>query len=120
MSHFADLLKTATSKFASALKEAKIDPARVISKSHDIESLRPEDRTIKAAKRSASGKDDDAAKAVRAKKPRSGRPVTPRVLTAAIMGDKKVSGPAKHRLLRAVNAVRVQKKLAETDLKTLF
>ena len=74
MSNLADLLKTADSKFATALKEAKIAPERLISKSHEIESLRPEDRAIKAAKRSASGKDDDAAKAARAKKPRSGPP----------------------------------------------
>ena len=120
MSHLADLLKTANSKFATALKEAKIDPARVIAKSHDLESLRPEDRTIRRAKKVSAGKDDEAAKAARTKKPRSGRPVTERVITAAIKGAKTVSGPAKHRLLRAVNAVRVQKKLAEMDLRSLF
>lgn len=120
MSHHADLLKTASSKFATALREAKINPARVISKSHELESLRPEDRAIRAAKKSAIGKDDEAAKIARTKKPRSGRPVTDRVVTAAILGDKGISGPARHRLLRAVNAVLVQKKLAETDLRTLF
>lgn len=120
MSNLADLLKTATSKFAASLKEAKINPERVISKSHDLESLRPEDRAIRHAKKASTGKDDEAAKAARLKKPRSGRPVTERVLTAAIKGDKTISGPAKHRLVRAVNAVRAQKKLAETDLRSLF
>ena len=119
MSHLAELLKTNTSKFAGFLKDSKIDPARVIVASHDIESLRPEDRSIKRLKKAAVGKDDDAAKAARLKKPRSGRPVTDRLIRAAIAGQT-VSGPAKHRLLRAVNAVRVQKKQAETDLRTLF
>jgi hypothetical protein len=120
MSHLADLLKNANSKLATSLKEAKIDPARVIAKSHEIEALQPEDRAIKRAKKAAAGKDDDAAKAARAKKPRSGRPVTERVLSAAIHGDKTVSGPAKNRILRAVNAVREQKKLQKVELKAIF
>jgi hypothetical protein len=120
MSHFADLLKTANSKLAASLKEAKIDPARVIAKSHEIESLKHEDRAIKRAKKAAAGKDDDAAKAARAKKPRSGRAVTERAMTAALKGEKSVSGPAKNRILRAVNAVREQKKLAKVELKAIF
>ncbi len=120
MSQLADLLKNANSKFATALKDAKIDPARVVAKSHEIESLRPEDRATKRAKKAAAGKEDDAAKAARAKKPRSGRPITDRMIAAAIHGDKTISGPAKTRLLRAVNAVRTQKKLEEVNLKALF
>jgi hypothetical protein len=120
MSHFADLLKTANSKLATSLKEAKIDPARVIAKSHEIEALKPEDRVIKRAKKVAAGKDDDASKAARTKKPRSGRPLTDRVMTAALKGEKTVSGPAKNRILRAVNAVREQKKLAKVELKAIF
>lgn len=119
MSELANLLKDADSKFAGFLKESKIDPARILSKSHELESLRPEDRAIKRAKKAAAGKDDDASKAARAKKPRSGRPVTERLLRSAIAGQP-LKGPAKTRLLRAVNAIRVQKGLPETDLKTLF
>jgi hypothetical protein len=120
MSHLAENLKGANSKFAKLLAESKIDPARVLSKSHELEQLRPEDREIKRAKKAAAGKEDDAAKAARAKKPRSGRPVTERLLRAAIAGEKTITGPAKHRLLRAVNALRTQKKLPETDLRSLF
>jgi hypothetical protein len=119
MSQLAALLNNATSKFAATLKDSKIDPQRVLIKSHELEALRPEDREIKRAKKAAAGKDDDAAKAARARKPRSGRPVTERLLKAAIAGQP-VSGPAKHRLLRAVNAVRVQKKQSELDLRALF
>lgn len=115
----AELLKTAESKFATFLKDSKIAPARVLYKSHELEALRPEDRAIKHAKKKAAGKEDEAAKAARAKKPRTGRPVTERLLTAAIQG-KPVSGPAKTRLLRAVNALAVQKKHPEADLKKLF
>jgi hypothetical protein len=119
MSKLAEQLKGTDSKFAGFLRENKIDPMRVLYASHELESLRPEDRAIKHAKKAATGKDDDAAKAARAKKPRSGRPVTERLLRAAMAGQP-VSGPAKTRILRAVNAVRVQKKQGETDLRTLF
>jgi hypothetical protein len=120
MSQLASLLQGASSKFANLLTESKIDPARVLTKSHELEQLRPEDREIKRAKKAAVGKEDDAAKAARAKKPRTGRPVTERLLRAAIAGDKGITGPAKHRLLRAVNALRAQKKLPEADLRSLF
>ncbi len=120
MSHLADALKTATSKLATSLKEAKIDPARILAKSHELESLQLEDRSIKRAKKASAGKEDDAAKAARAKKPRSGRAVTERALVAALKGEKTVSGPSKNRILRAVNAVREQKKLAAIDLRALF
>lgn len=119
MSEYAKLLETANSKFAEALKAAKIDPARLISASHELEALRPEDRAIKRAKKAASGKDDEAAKAARTKKPRSGHPLTSRSLRAAIEG-KVVSGPTKQRIVRAFNAVLAVKKQPETDLRKLF
>ena len=119
MSKLADLLKSAKSKFAIFLSDNKIDPARVLIHSHAVESLRSEDRAIRRAKGAARGKDDETAKTARARKPRSGRPVTDRLVRAAIAGQK-LSGPAKHRLVRAVNAVRAVKKQAETDLRTLF
>lgn len=119
MTKLAELLKNNQNKFAAYLAQAKIDPARLLTASHKVEALRPEDREIKRAKRSAAGKDDDAAKAARTKKPRTGRPVTERLLRAAIAGQP-VSGPAKHRLLRAVNAVHATKKQPEADLRKLF
>lgn len=119
MSHLAKNLASSNSKLASVLNESKIDPIRLVAASHDLESLRFEDKQIKREKKAAAGKDDDAAKAARGKKPRSGRPVTERLVSDVLAG-KAVSGPAKNRLLRAVNAVRAQKKLAAVELKQLF
>lgn len=109
------------SKFAQFLTDNKIDPRRVASASSKLERLRPEDRAKKLARRNS--KKEGAAKpaegAEKPSKPRSGRPATGRLLAAATAG-KPVSGPAKTRLLRAVNAVLEQKKKSATDLKTLF
>ena len=60
-------------------------------------------------------KSEDPAKkkeGLAAKKPRSGRPVTHEAIDAAFAG-KKVSGPQKTRILRALNHVLEQKKLEE-------
>jgi NAD(P)H-hydrate repair Nnr-like enzyme with NAD(P)H-hydrate epimerase domain len=119
MSHLAKLLSSSNNKFATVLSESKIDPARLLPASHKLEAHRLEDKQIKRAKKAAAGKDDEAAKAARSKKPRSGRPVTERLICDALAG-KPVSGPAKTRLLRAVNAVRAQKKLEAIQLKQLF
>ena len=93
-------------KFVQFLQDNKIDPRRLIVASTQIEKLRPEDRKAKLAKRQVkSGKpaaEGEAAK--EASKRRSGRPVTPRLVAAATAG-KPVTGPAKTRLLRALNRV---------------
>ncbi len=74
------------------------------------------------AKRAAR-KSEDAEKkkkeGLAAKKPRSGRPVTDRAIAAAIAG-KKVSGPMKTRILKAVNHILGQKKQEPVDLRALF
>jgi hypothetical protein len=109
-------------KIEDFLKEKKIDPRRILAASVDIERLRPEDRAIRLAKRQAR-KSEDAAKkkegTAAAKKPRSGRPVTDRTLHAVLMG-KPVSGPAKTRVLRAVNRLLEQKKQEKVGLSALF
>ena len=108
-------------KFEDFLKEKKIDPRRVLVASTEIERFRPEDRAIKLAKWVAR-KSEDAAKkkeGLAGKKPRSGRPLTPRTLTAALTG-KPISGPAKTRILRAVNHVLGQKKQEQIELITIF
>lgn len=108
------------SKFAQFLTDNKIDPRRVASASSKLERLRPEDRAKKLARRNAKKSETKPAEgAEKPGKPRSGRPATGRLLAAATAG-KPVSGPAKTRLLRAVNAVLEQKKKSATDLKTLF
>ena len=52
-------------------------------------------------------------------KPRSGRPITPRALNAALAGGP-ISGPSKQRILRAVNYLLEQKKKDKVELKALF
>jgi hypothetical protein len=108
----------APTKFATFLKDKKVDPRRVLAASHKLESLKAEDRNIRLAKRKARSVEDKKGPAD-TRESRSGRPVTPRALDAALTG-KSVSGPAKTRLLRALNAVLEQKKLEKVDLRAIF
>lgn len=111
------------SKFAEFLDKNKIDSRRVIAASRKIERLLPEDRAVKLTKRQAkanpstpaAGGDEKAAP----KKPRSGRPLTPRAIAAAQSG-KALTGPQKTRFVRAINYLLSQKKKDAVDLKTLF
>ncbi|MDO9017458.1 MAG: hypothetical protein Q8S73_17725 [Deltaproteobacteria bacterium] len=119
MSKLATLLTGSQSKLAGYLTENKIDPARVLVASAQIETLQPEDRAIRLAKRQTRGKDDDAAKAAKAKRARTGRPVTLPGLTKALKGEA-LSGPYKLRVLRAVARIAEQKKLAAPELSNLF
>jgi hypothetical protein len=107
-----------STKFSEFLQAQKIDPRRLSATSKRIERLRPEDRAVRAAKRKAKGAEPkpDAEKPA---KPRSGRPITPRLLSQAL-GGKPVPGGGKTRLLRAVNRVLEQRKKDPVDLRTLF
>ncbi len=111
------------SKFAQFLQDNKIDPRRLVVVSKRLERLQSEDRKIKFDKSRTKKGDAPAAAADGEKKapakPRSGRPVTPRLIDAATAG-KPVAGPAKTRLLRAVNRVLEQKKKAAVDLRAVF
>ena len=109
----------AASKFAKFLADNKIDPRRVRAASRELERLRPEDRAKRLARRTAKKADAKPVDGEKPAKPRSGRPATPRLLDAASAG-KPISGPAKNRLLRAVNHVLTQKKKTATELKALF
>ncbi len=119
MSELAAHLQNAESKFAGYLKEHGIDPVRVVYASEQIEKLTREDRGIKLAKRQVRGKDDDASKAIRARKPRSGRPVTAQLVTRAVKGEV-LTGAQKTRIVRAVARVAEQKKLSAPELSSLF
>jgi hypothetical protein len=111
------------SKFATFLKDNKIDPRRLLVTSKRLEKLGPADRRIKFEKRKAKANPGAAPAADGEKsapaKPKSGRPVTPRLLEAAT-GGKPVTGPAKTRLLRALNGVLEQKKKPAVDLRAIF
>jgi len=107
-------------KFAEFVKAKKLDLRRILTSSHSLETLQSEDRAIRLAKRRAKGGgegDDKAPKETR--KARSGRPVTGRALDAAVKGGS-ISGPTKHRILKAVNYLLEQKKQDKVDLRTLF
>ncbi len=108
-----------TSKLATFLDGKKIDPRRVISASHELEQLRPEDQEIKRNRKRAKGGDGVEAGPKEERKPRSGRAVTPRALHAALFG-KTISGPTKSRIVRAVNALLEAKKAEKIDLRALF
>lgn len=111
-----------TSKLAQFLSSKKLDGRRLLIASKKLEGLRPEDRMIKLQKRrpaAEGGGEGGEAKKEPPKKPRSGRPVTPRALAAAMKGAP-LSGPTKTRILRAVNHLLEQKKGEKVDLKTLF
>jgi len=111
------------SKFAEFLDKNKIDPRRVLAASRKLETLQPEDRAARLKKRQAKKGDAPAAAAAaseeKPKKPRSGRPVTRQALEAAKNG-KAIAGPAKTRIVRAVNHVLSQKKKDAVELRALF
>ncbi|MBK7585681.1 MAG: hypothetical protein IPI67_36530 [Myxococcales bacterium] len=103
------------SKFQQFLSDNKLDPRRVMIASQHVENLRPEDRRTRLAKRRGVKPEGEE----KLPKPRSGRPVTPRLMSMALEG-KPVTGPAKTRLLRAVNRLLEQKKKDPADLRKLF
>ncbi len=107
------------SKFSEFLEGKKIDPRRVAAASQALEKLRPEDRALRLKKRNSRSAEGGAEKTEAGPKPRSGRPVTPQLLRNAIEG-KPVTGPAKTRLVRAVNRVLEQKKQDPIDIRALF
>jgi len=109
--------KPTESKLAEFLKNHKIDPRRVRVASKELERLRPEDRALRLKKRRSRAA--EAAKGEAGPKPRSGRSVTAPLLERALTG-KAVAGPAKTRILRAVNRVLEQKKKDAVDLRVLF
>ncbi|MBS2017851.1 MAG: hypothetical protein JST00_33545 [Deltaproteobacteria bacterium] len=109
-----------TSKLSTFLDSNKLNPKRLIAVSHDLETLRREDRDIKLKKRQAKGGEAPAEGEKKdLGKPRSGRPVTTRALDTALKGGA-VSGPTKQRILRAVNYLLEQKKKDKVDLRQLF
>jgi len=110
------------SKFADFMQKQGVDPRRILVASRQIERLRPEDRSVRLdRRRRKSGEAAPPAEGaeVNRAKPRSGRPVTRRLLDQALAG-KPVTGPAKTRLLRALNRVLEQKKKDPADLRALF
>lgn len=110
-----------TKKLATFLDSNKLNTKRLLAVSHKLETLQRADRALKLGKRqgkkAAENGTEGAAKVTG--KPRSGRPVSSRALTAALAGSA-VSGPTKQRILRAVNYLLEQKKKDKVDLRVIF
>lgn len=112
-----------SSRFSEFLTNEKIDPRRLLVASRQIERLRPEDRAIRLKKRLGRKEGAEApapaAGDAAAAKRRSGRAVTPRLISAAQAG-KPLSGAQKTRLVRALNRVLEQKKKEPVELRKVF
>ncbi len=102
------------SKFEDFINAQKIDRRRLLAASNALEKRTAEERA-RAALWAAAKKDAKPARV----KGTSGRPITPRLIDSACAG-KPLSGPAKTRLLRAVNRLLEQKKQSVVELKQLF
>lgn len=109
----------ADTKLNTFLTSNKLNPKRVIAVSHKLETLTREDRSIKLQKRQAKKGEGGEGEKKELGKPKTGRPVTSRSLETAMKGGS-ISGPAKQRILRAVNYLLEQKKKDKVDLKALF
>lgn len=108
------------SKLGDFLESKKIDPRRVVATSKRIERQGPDDKAIRLAKRrTKKGSASDTEKELAKTKGRSGKAVTTPLLARAIKGDT-VSGPAKTRIVRAVNEVLKVKKQDEVAVRDLF
>ena len=107
------------SKFAQFIASKKLDARRIVAASHRLERLSPEDRLIKLNKRRAKAGEGGENAPKETRKPKSGRPVTQRAMSAALAGGA-VSGPTKTRILKAVNYLLEQKKQDKVELKALF
>ncbi len=109
------------SKLDEVLKGNKIDSRRLLSASRKLEALRPEDRRVRQAKAKVRlGTASDAEKELAKATPRSGKPVSPRLLRDALQGGEGLSGAAKRRVVRVVNHLLTQKKKSEVKPEDLF
>ena len=107
------------SKLGDFLTKNKIDARRVVGASRHLEKRTVDDKKLiakKAAIKAGKAEKDDA---IVKQKPRSGRRVTQPALDRAV-GGEAVSGPTKTRIVRAVNALLVQKKKPEVGFRDLF
>lgn len=107
------------SKLSDSLAQHAIDPRRLVLASRQLERRRPEDFALvkkKAAMKAGKLEKDET---VLQQKPRSGRPLTLPQIRKALRGEP-VSGPAKTRIVRAVNAILETRKKPTVTLRDLF
>ena len=108
-----------SSKLEQFLTSKKIDKRQVLVVSKHLEALQPEDRALKLAKRKGKGEGGEKKEGTPTGKPRSGRPIS-EVQLGKIFAGKPVPGPAKTRVLKAVNAILERKKLDKVTIADLF
>ena len=109
-------------KFGKFLEDNKIIAPRLKAASTKLERLTVQDRAFLAdvaRKKSLAGRKNAANVSVEKRKLHSGRPVTLRLIEDATLG-KPVSGPAKTRLLRAINHILAQRKKPALGIRDLF
>jgi len=107
------------SKLSDFLTQNKIHPNRIVLASKPLERRTAEDKALAAKKKAMKDGKAEKDEAVLKTKPRSSRPVTGATMTKALAG-RPINGPTKHRIVRAVNAVLVQKKKKEVVFRDLF
>lgn len=107
------------SKLSDSLKNHKIDPRRVVLASKGLERRTDEDRALLAKKALMKAGKLEKDEALLKTKPRSGRPVSLPQVEKALRGET-ISGPAKTRVVRAVNAILEGRKKPAITLRDLF
>lgn len=107
------------SKLSDSLKNHKIDARRIVLASKGLERRTREDLALVAKKAEMKAGKTEKDDAVMKTKPRSGRPLTLPQVEKALRGET-ISGPAKTRVVRAVNEILKARKKAEISLRDLF
>jgi len=107
-------------QFSDFLGQAGIDQARLLRVSRLLESRQDEDRAL--VRRRAEKRRSNAGQSyadVGIAKPRSGRPLRPGHVEAA-MADRPVPGPVRTKFVRAVNAILQKKGQEPVNAPRLF
>lgn len=107
------------SKLSDWLKTNKIDARRVVVASKGLERRTTEDLALVAKKAAIKAGKSEKDESITKAKPRSGRPVSLPQVEKALRGET-ISGPAKTRVVRAVNAILVGRKQPEIGFRDLF
>ncbi len=107
------------SKLSDFLTTNKIDSRRVVGTSRTLEKQSGEDRRLMAKKSAIKAGKAEKDEAVTKAKPKSGRRVTQPSIERAARGEA-ISGPAKQRIVRAVNTILAGRKKPEVGFRDLF
>ena len=107
------------SKLSDYLTTNKIDPRRIALASKGVERHTREDLKLIAKKAAIKAGTADKNPEITKAKPRSGRPVTVPQLERAMRGEV-VPGPAKNRIVKAINVILTGRKKSEAGFRDVF